>query len=219
MYHGIELPEQDNIDVALGLARETLATVDAKEAAARLGCELSEHEGAPALSFDFMGDPITVVLPAGTGFYPTQGNRPIPDFFLVLVLHYLISEGTGLTNEPISFVQVPSGSFYEEPFNRRTKKLLLATFGEEPALFAKTVEKLGWEPYATGDAGAIARPFPNVPITFVLYGRDEEFEPDANILFDGSIIKFLPTEDIAMISGLLVGMACKTGASIKGEEK
>jgi hypothetical protein len=216
-YHGIELPEQDNIDVALRLAREKLADLDPKEAAERLNCGYSEKGDHAELSYSFLGDPIIATLPEGTAVY--EGGHPVPDFLLVLVLHYLIAEGSHLDQELITFVQVPSGNFYEEPFNRRTKKGLLAMFGEDVELFQAAAEKLGWEPYSTGDAGAVAYPFPKVPITFVLYGRDAEFPPDASILFDRSIPSFLPTEDIAMVSGLLVGKICKTAAGLQGEKK
>ena len=215
-YHGLELPEQDNIEVALRLAREKLAGVDPADAARRLACTLVENDGKKALCFHFMGAPITVALPEGTARY--DGGGPVPDFLLVLVLHYMISQGRGLKNEPISFVQVPSGSFYEEPFHRRTKKQLLHVFGEQVELFTKAAASLGWEPAAQGDTGAVALPFPQVPITFVLYGQDEEFEPDAQILFDASIPEFLSTEDIAMVSGLLVGGVCKAAAKITDGE-
>lgn len=207
-YHGIELPEQDNIEVALRLAREKLTQVDAAEVADRLQCDLVDIDGKPGLGLSFLGAPITMTLPEGEANY--AGGSPVPDFLLVLVLHYLTARGGRPLGDPISFVQVPSGAFYEDAFNRRTKKSLLETFGDDVGLFSRVANELGWKPGDRGDAEATALPLPCAPVTFVFYGRDEEFEPDVNILFDASIPDLLPTEDIAMMCGILVGSACKT---------
>lgn len=212
---GIELPDQDNIEIALKLARGKLAGVEPGEAALRLGMEIVESGDEPVVSFEFLGSPITVSLKNGTAFYP--GGAPVPDFLLVLVLHYVTSTGRTKANEQvISFVQVPSGSFYEPPFNRRTKARLLDTFGDDPHLLTKAAEKLNWSPGKSGDASAIALPFPKVPVTFAIWGIDEEFPAEASILFNESISTFLPTEDIAMISGLLVGNVVKAATELKG---
>jgi Domain of unknown function (DUF3786) len=214
---GIELPDQDNIDVALRLAREKLVEVDPKEAALRLDCTLGETDGGATLAFSFMGDGVTVAVADGTAVF--DGGHPVPDFLLVLLLHYVIAEGRFLPGQDrISFAQVPSGAFYLPAFDRGTKARIVKTFGENPDLLGQVAEKVGWERIDQGDLGVEARAFPHVPVAFVIWAADEEFPPDANILFDASIASFLPTEDIAMISRLLVGKACKTAEKIEGDK-
>ena len=45
--------------------------------------------------------------------------------------------------------------------------------------------------------------FPRIDAVVVLYREDDEFPPDANILFKDDIINYLPLEDVAVLSGLI----------------
>jgi hypothetical protein len=39
-------------------------------------------------------------------------------------------------------------------------------------------------------------------VTIVIWSGDDELPPEGSILFDESIISYLPTEDIAVLSGM-----------------
>jgi len=47
--------------------------------------------------------------------------------------------------------------------------------------------------------------FPRVEAVVVLFKGDEEFPPEANILYKDDIVNFLPLEDVAVLSGLVAG--------------
>ena len=81
---------------------------------------------------------------------------------------------------------------------------MLETFGHDLTLYVKVAAALGGEPLALGDAAARFMAFPRVPITHVLWGGDEEFAPEATILFDETIPRYFPTEDIAALAGASV---------------
>ena len=81
---------------------------------------------------------------------------------------------------------------------------MLSTFGQDLPLYAKAAAALGGEPLSLGDAAARFMAFPRVPVTHVLWGGDEEFPPEATILFDETIPGYLPTEDIAALAGASV---------------
>ena len=55
-------------------------------------------------------------------------------------------------------------------------------------------EKTGDEPCEFGDASVLVRVLPRVPVTMVVWGRDEEFEARASILFDGTAADQLPLD-------------------------
>ncbi len=81
---------------------------------------------------------------------------------------------------------------------------MLSTFGHDLPLYVKVAATLGGEPLDLGDAAARFMAFPRVPITHVLWGGDEEFTPEATILFDETIPRYFPTEDIAALAGASV---------------
>ena len=119
---------------------------------------------------------------------PEDGAGEIPLTEQILILHYLFNaSGEPLAGRTIDFRQVPEGGFYWSAFVSRAQKPLLATFGHDLGLYAKVVATLGGEPVPLGDAVARFLAFPRVPVTHVLWRGDEEFPPEANILFDETI--------------------------------
>jgi hypothetical protein len=77
-------------------------------------------------------------------------------------------------------------------------------FGPDVSLLVKAAEKLGGRAIDAGDAGFEFAVFPRVPIQLILWEGDEEFPPEANILFDDVIGELLSPEDIAWLAGMLV---------------
>ena len=55
-----------------------------------------------------------------------------------------------------------------------------------------------------GDAAFEFTVFPHVPTQLILHAGDEEFPPEANILFDDSIGTILSPEDVAWMAGMVV---------------
>jgi hypothetical protein len=51
--------------------------------------------------------------------------------------------------------------------------------------------------------GIVLEAFERVPVLISLWRPDEEFEPEANMLFDKSITQVFSTEDIVVLAGLV----------------
>lgn len=118
----------------------------------------------------------------------------------ILILHYLNGvRDVPLEGKYISFMEVPSGSFYYAAFVRRTITPLLRTFGHDPEALIKAAHTLGGTKVALGDLGVCLSVFPRVPITLVYWQGDAELAAELQMLFDASIVKFLATEDIAVL--------------------
>ena len=214
-YPGMELPEQNNVEVSIGIALDKFKNIDPSQMIARLGCKKAEVDEKAGIEVIFMGSPVKVSWPEGHAYYP-NGDK-LPEFFRAFILHYLVSEGDKLEGELITFVQCPAGKVYEGPFNKMTKDVLLDTFGHKHELFLEVAKKLGWEILDRGDASAVAYPFPKVPMTFVLYSADDEFDADASVFFDKSVTSFIPQEDIKLTCGMMIGSAKKEAMKIEGE--
>ncbi len=118
-------------------------------------------------------------------------------FELVLaVLHYLLeARMKPLLGKWVSEKDVPGGElFFRGPHAIPTDRLL-SIFGANPELFRLAAERLGGTPVPMGDAGYRLWAFPRVPVLFLLWKGDEEFEPALHVRFDKSILEQIHTLD------------------------
>jgi len=123
----------------------------------------------------------------------------------ILFLHYLIrADGTPLKGEWITFKELPGGKIYLQAYQKRTIKPLLKHFGEQPEKLGKIAALLNGKSASFGYISVVLRPFPRVPVAFVLWRGDDEFPTSANILYDTSAAHYLPTEDYALLPGLII---------------
>jgi hypothetical protein len=198
------MPRIDDYKAALALAVAALQQINPKRLEARTGAQFlveADHDG---LVVPYFGQARRITWPE-INVTPAAGQKEIPLPEQILILHYLLNaSGEPLTGRTIDFRQVPEGNFYYSAFVSRAKKPLLETFGHDLDLYLQVARSLGGEPQSLGDAAACFFAFPRVPVTHVLWGGDEEFPPEANILFDETIPRYLPTEDIAALSGASV---------------
>ncbi|MCD6554459.1 MAG: DUF3786 domain-containing protein [Anaerolineae bacterium] len=152
----------------------------------------------------FWGQPCLVRYPDGEvqDGYTRQG---LPIVTQILVLHYLIhADGTPMTNHWVAFRELPGGLGYDAAFQGRADHRLAGVFGHDLESFVRAAEALGGERITYGDAAFLFRIFPRLWLAAILYLADEEFGASASVLFDGSAGHYLPTEDLAVLGGLLV---------------
>jgi hypothetical protein len=128
----------------------------------------------------------------------------------ILLLHYLLTaEGVPLASQWIAFRNLPGGMGYEPAFQQRASLRLAHAFGQRPQIFETAARELGGEPLDFGDMSFLFRILPRIWMAVVLYAADEEFPANANVLFDAAARHYLPTEDLAILGGMLAGRLCK----------
>jgi len=128
----------------------------------------------------------------------------------ILLLHYLLSaDGALLADKWIAFRNLPGGLGYDGAFQGRANLRLAHAFGDDRAAFEAAAGSFGGERLAFGDASFSFRVLPRVLLAVVLYLADEEFSASANLLFDGAVSHYLPTEDLAVLGGMLAGRLIK----------
>jgi hypothetical protein len=198
------MPRIDDYKAALALAVANLKNVNPKRLETRTGGEYFCQDDGDGLIVPYFGQERRISWPEIT-VTPAQGEGEISLPEQIIILHYLLNaSGEPLTDRSIDFRQVPEGGFYWSAFVSRAKTPLLQAFGQDMDLYRQVAASQGGEPQPLGDAAARFLAFPRVPITHVLWGGDEEFPPEANILFDETIPGYLPTEDIAALAGASV---------------
>ena len=198
------MPRVDDFLNALVLAREKLPARDPEVICLNAGAEFLPLNSGGKIVLPFFLKPVDITYPEGQVEYEDREAK-LSLQEQGLILHYLLgAQAMPLTNEPITFREIPSGEFYYQPFLKRAQVPLVQTFGSDHELFRKAGHKLGGIDAKMGDASLVFRPFPRIPITLILWKEDEEFPPEGNILFDGSIKHFLGGEDIAFLAGTVV---------------
>jgi len=139
------------------------------------------------------------------------GQEP-PIAVKILILHYLINaDGTPLADAWISFRELPDGHVYDAAFRRRANFRLAQAFGANLEGFVAAAKALGGERLTFGDASFLFPMFPRLRLAVVLYLADEEFPASASVLFDAAAGHYLPTEDLAVLGGMLARRLIKAG--------
>jgi hypothetical protein len=204
------MPRIDDYKMAIALAAGELQKINPKRLAnsSRSQYFLEGGEGGEVgregLLVPYFGQDRRVSWPE-IAVTPADGDGQIPLTEQILILHYLIrARGEALSGRNIDFRHVPEGGFYWSAFVSRAQKPLLATFGQDLEFYLQVAVMAGGEPQGLGDAAARFLAFPLAPVTHVLWRGDEEFPPEASILFDETISRNLSTEDIAALAGASV---------------
>jgi hypothetical protein len=196
----------DDYREAFRLASKELAKVNPHRICSLSGAVCVEDaNGQPAISISFINQDHLIQLEPEMEVVLQGNGEPIPIAEKVLILHYLLTaRGDSLKRNFITFRQVPEGPFYYSAFLKRARDPLVRSFGADPQRLLACGPQLGAVPDELGDVSITLKGLPHIPVTVVLWRGDDELPPEGNILFDESIVSYLPTEDIAVLSGMIV---------------
>ena len=168
--------------------------------------ELSELNPDKGISIRFLKDEYSIGL-AAKKVMSLSCNIPAEDFWVVLILHYLIKKLKGLpelTGEWVTFNRLSVVDSYYPVFRKRTIEPLIRKYGSNPqGIFASLENLPSTKVDNLADAAFIVEAFDKVPVLVKLWGKDAEFEADANILFDRSVTGIFCTEDIVVLAGMV----------------
>lgn len=133
-------------------------------------------------------------------------NAPAKDFTAILILHYLVVKSKGLpelTGEWVSFKELSGVEGYYPAFRKRAIEPIIRKYGAHPGGILTVLERLPAKRVDQGDIGIVLEAFTDVPVMIELWRPDDEFGPEANMLFDKNINKIFCTEDIVVLAGFL----------------
>lgn len=157
------------------------------------------------LSVKFLADEYTLDLESRR-VLSLSCNVAAKDFTAILILHYLARKLEGLpelTNEWQSFKELSGIEGYYPAFRERSIEPILRKYGNKPEALLDVLDRLPAKRVDQGDIGIVVEAFEGVPALIELWRKDEEFAPEANILFDKSISRIFCTEDIVVLAGLV----------------
>lgn len=133
-------------------------------------------------------------------------NVPAKDFTAILILHYLIQKIKGLPQlrgEWLTFRELARIEGYYPAFRKRAVEPVIRKYGSSPENIFSVLERLPSKKAGLADASIIIEALEGVPVLIRLLRPDEEFGPDANILFDRSVTEIFCTEDIIVLAGIV----------------
>ena len=188
----------DGINEAIELAVRQLANIDMKARANLLGMEMADAANVKMRVFakDMLLNAADFSLKnAKTGEDAKPADR-------LLALHYLCYElPVKPAGELISFRDFTGGQFYYQPFLSRTVAPLVSRFGNNLDQLKKNLDRFDWTPVKFGDFGAEVKTLGALSITLICRAGDDEFPPEAEVLFDASVKRVYVAEDAAVMAG------------------
>jgi len=198
---------------ALQLARERLGSQPPLEIAYRAGVRYrAQGDGRGSFELSCLSRPFRVTYPDGL-VESADGAKQPKHALRLLMLHYLAhADGHQLADRWIAFRELPNGLMYERAFRQRVEPPLTSAFGQSLDRFQLASRALGGRPLDFGDAAFMFDALPRVLMSAILHRGDQEFPPAARVLYDGAAGHYLPTEDLAILGGLLVGALLKVSS-------
>jgi len=211
------MPTKEDFEIALAIACKDFGMRDPSVQAEKAGVTWtagSGGEGGHAV-VPFLGTPYLIRGPDGEVSYKEDQGKEPALWEKILVLHYFsTSDGSPMAKDHISFKEVREAMLYLPNFEKRAVAPLLGRFGANPEQILEPAGRLGGEKDEIGDCSVTIPTFPRVPVTLVFWKKDEEFDARLSILFDRTIVRYLPTEDIVlstqMMAYRLIGLAGQT---------
>jgi hypothetical protein len=171
---------------------------DPAEMAAR--CRLPFANGE--LTVTLMGDRFTLSHPD----FAIAGDREPTNPERILFLRYLLD---GRYVEPsgayLTYREFPWGEVYLQQFTGRCIKRFAFSYGSRPEALHQVMARLPAVPVQRGDVGYELTLMEGLTMQFILYLGDEEFPPNAQILFSDNFRQAFTAEDMANIGDITIG--------------
>jgi hypothetical protein len=135
-----------------------------------------------------------------------QWERIHNPFLELLCLVYLLNVRPGpLADNMVSAQELKGAHFFQGPHQLKVSPLLVR-FRNDFDGFKKAAENLGGKALQLADAAYELFAFPKVPLYYLFWEGDEEFEPRLSILFDLSIERHLAPDAIWGLVNLVSDM-------------
>jgi hypothetical protein len=204
----VAIPDQKNYEMAYGLAYKLAVEKLLASDIAGL-CRFSEsvlitENGKQIVQLSYLNSLFRIMMPEVV-FNRVGDPCPVELRDKILILHYLLTaSGRPLSGKLISFKELGEGQVYFPTFAQRAIQPLITHFGNNLEKILESSSLLGGAKSDFGDCAVSIPAFIRVPLTLVLWRGDNEFPPNANILFDRCVLDYLPLEDLIVLCQTVV---------------
>jgi hypothetical protein len=116
----------------------------------------------------------------------------------------------------VSAKELRTGHFFTGPHELKTRSLL-KFYGNDLEGFKKAAERAGGEELNLADAAYRFEALPKIPIHYLFWKGDEEFDPRLSVLFDRSIEYHLTADMIwglvTLVSDVILSLPSSSNAA------
>lgn len=200
--------KEDAYQAALDRAWDRLAGMDLSRVAEDAG---GRREGPGTVVVRTFGRDCVVDLASRS---VRIGEKELSPLAGTMVLHYLANAGpVAPTGKWVSYRQLPGGEAFYGAFRQRVILEIGALFHQRPELLLSALRTVGARKLAFGEASVRIDVFPKLPVAVIVWKGDSEVRGTANVLFDETAPRFLPTEDLAAVGSYVLEQLVKARAA------
>lgn len=133
----------------------------------------------------------------------------------ILFLRYLLDgRAAAPSGKFLAYQEFPWGEVYLQQFTGRCIKRYAFSYGAKPELLKRIMEKLPAKQVSRSDCGWQVELMPGLEIQFLLWLGDDEFPPNAQILFSDNFQYAFTAEDLANIGDIIMNRMKQIGAGL-----
>jgi hypothetical protein len=188
------------LDDAYIKAVASMTQVDPRTVASASGVEYKEDMFIVPL----FNRTYTIQLP-GCETAEIEPDVRVPKVLEVLLMHYLThADGAALSGTWISYRQLPGAKLFEQKFKNLVSRPMIETFDGNIDSFRDAAYAIGGHLMdIAGDAAFYFKALPKLPVACIFNRGEDDIPSSINVLFDESAPHYLPTEDLAILGGLM----------------
>ena len=176
--------------------------LDPQEAMARTGVKWDGKE----FYVNLLGRDYAIAHPV-YALRALDGGKQPPLSVQTFLLRYLLeSKAVSWNGEWKTFREMPWGEMYIKPYTGRVLTRAAFTCGTRVAAFRAACEKLGAEAVKHGDAGYQFCLVGNYHMQILVWEGDEEFPPNAQVLYSDNFAEGFAAEDRVVAGDILISV-------------
>ena len=190
--------ENNKEEVPFSYYAELFSKADPAEMVSRLGVPFESG----AFKLTLLGQSYTIPYPVGDDDHIVP-ECPIP--VQTFLLRYLLeAKRVAWAGDWKTFREMPWGELYIKPYTGRVLTRAAFTFGTRVEKFRAACEKLGATPLKHGDAGFEFDFIGGYKMQILVWGPDEEFPPNAQVLYSDNFAGGFAAEDRVVAGDILI---------------
>ena len=192
--------ENHKEEVPFAHYEELFRTLDPQEAAERTGAKWDGEE----FYVNLIDREFAVSHPS-YALRALDGGKLPPLPTQTFLLRYLLESKTvAWAGQWKTFREMPWGEMYIKPYTGRVLTRAAFTFGTRMEAFRAACEKMGALPLSHGDAGFEFNMIGDYRMQILVWEGDEEFPPNAQILYSDNFSEGFAAEDRVVAGDILI---------------